>query len=176
VIGFEGMKIKRLVIWFGSVVLLILILLFGPLLLGTRPLSGTELGVLTPIYQDSVQLDRIQIKTGGPLTWVYPGITIGNTISFPKGSYDSNDQKYQALLVHEVCHVWQYQHFGLGYIPRSVWELISQRDTYVIHYDESKGFRNYDVEEQCEIVAEYFLNQDPRYQSYIEEITEQQKF
>jgi len=168
------MKIQRLSIWFVCTLILLVILVFSPVLFGTRALSGTELEFLKPLYQESVQLDQVRIKTGGPLTWVYPGITLGNTISFPKGSYDQNNQKDQALLVHEVCHVWQYQHFGLGYIPRSVWELISQKDTYVVHYDEAKSFRNYDVEEQCEIVAEYFLTQDPRYQPYIEEIITQE--
>jgi hypothetical protein len=122
------------------------------------------------MYGESVQFDKVRVKIGGPLTWVYPGITLGNTISFPKGAYDEDDRKDQALLVHEACHVWQYQHFGIGYIPRSLWELVTQRDTYVVHFDESKSLREYDIEEQCEITAEYFLTQDEKYLPYLEEI------
>lgn len=98
---------------------------------------------MQPIYESSINFDKVKIKT---------------------------DQKDQALLVHELCHVWQYQHFGPGYIPRSLWELITQRDTYVVHYDAEKSFREYDIEEQCEIVAEYFLTNDIRYETYVEEV------
>lgn len=170
------MNIKRLLRLMVCGVILIAIIVFSPVFFGTRDLTEVELSFLQPIYQESVQLDQVRIKAGGPLTWVYPGITLGNTISFPRGAYNQDDQKDQALLVHEVCHVWQYQHFGLGYIPRSVWELISQSDAYVIHYDEAKGFRDYDIEEQCEIAAEYFLSQDPRYYIYIEEVRSKREF
>lgn len=135
-----------------------------------RPLSETEIEILSPLYASSVDLQKIRIKYGGPLTWVFPGVTIGSTISFPKQAYDEQDRKDQALLVHEICHVWQYQNFGIRYIPRSLWELLTQRDAYVIHYEASKSFRDYDVEEQCEIMAEFFLNGDAKYAPYIQEV------
>ena len=164
---------RKYIVSFLIILALIFTIIFSPLLYGKRPLTQAELAFLQPIYQSSVDLDRIRVKSGGPLTLVYPGITIGNTISFPKDAYNENDQKDQALLVHELCHVWQYQHFGVGYIPRSLWELVTQRDTYVIHYDATKSFREYDIEEQCEIVAEYFLTGDERYELYIEELSSQ---
>ncbi|MFZ2682280.1 MAG: DUF4157 domain-containing protein [Patescibacteria group bacterium] len=164
---------KTLIIATLVIFALFVITIFSPLLYGKRSLTEKELTILQPVYESSVDFDKVKIKSGGPLTFVYPGVTIGNTVSFPKDAYNENDQKDQALLVHELCHVWQYQHFGLGYIPRSLWELITQRDTYVIHYDAKKSFREYDIEEQCEIVAEYFLTEDIRYASYIEELRAQ---
>lgn len=154
---------------FNFVMLVGFVFLFSPLIFNTRPLSETEINVLSPLYMSSVELQKIRIKYGGPLTWVFPGVTIGSTISFPKQAYDEQDRKDQALLVHEVCHVWQYQNFGIRYIPRSLWELLTQRDAYVIHYEASKSFRDYDVEEQCEIMAEFFLNGDAKYAPYVEE-------
>jgi hypothetical protein len=146
------------------------VILFLPAFIGTRTLTDTEHTLLTTVYGETVALDKLRIKSGGPLTLAYPGITLGNTISFPKGAYVESEKKSQALLVHETCHIWQYQHFGLGYIPRSLWELISQRDTYVIHYDATKTLREYDVEEQCEIMAEYFLTGEERYEVYIDQL------
>lgn len=150
----------------------ILILLFGlclsPLLYGTRPLTEQEHSLLTATYASSVDLPRVRIKSGGPLTWIYPGVTIGNVISFPRNGYTESAITSQALLTHEVCHVWQYQHHGLGYIPRSVWELLSQRDTYVIHFDPTTSWEDYDIEEQCEIAADYFRTHNPAYQPYID--------
>lgn len=163
------MKFKLLI--FTSVFFfLFLLVVLVPNFFGVRTLSDGEHAILEFIYQEGVDLDQIRIKEGGPLTLVYPGVTLGNTIAFPVGAYDEMDLRDQALLVHEVCHVWQYQHFGWGYIPRSLWELFTQHDTYVIHHDATKTFREYDVEEQCEIVAEYYLNQNDIYQSYIDEV------
>lgn len=146
------------------------VILFLPAFIDTRTLTDTEHALLTSVYGETVTLDNVRIKSGGPLTLAYPGITLGNTISFPKGAYVESERKSQALLVHEVCHVWQYQHFGLGYIPQSLWELISQRDTYVVHYDATKTLREYDVEEQCEIMAEYFLTGEATYEVYVDQL------
>ncbi|MBP9827586.1 DUF4157 domain-containing protein [Patescibacteria group bacterium] len=151
----------------------LLLAIFVPHFLFTRPLSEDERAILLPVFEQSVDLEAVRIKSGGPLTLVYPGITLGNTIAFPKGRFDLAVSDDQALLVHEVVHVWQYQHFGLSYIPRSLFELISQRDTYVVHHDSEKDFLDYDIEEQAEIVAEYYLTSPEIYQPYIETLREQ---
>lgn len=167
---YDFMNGKKIVI--GIIIFLAISfgIVFLPMHFGTRGLSDQEKEILEPLYSNGVDLDAIRIKFGGPATLVYPGITIGNTISFPKNKYDFAQEKYQALLVHEVCHVWQYQNFGLGYIPRSLWETFTQHDTYVVHYDKDKMLREYDVEEQCEIFAEYFLSEDEKYLQYIQEL------
>ncbi len=152
----------------GTVLFIAIILI--PVFIGGRPLTEEEKGLLEPLYKQHVEFDNIKIKMGGPLTLVYPGVTIGNIISFPKNEYTISNKKDQALLVHEVCHVWQYQHFGLDYIPRSIWELITQNDTYVVHFDSNKKLRSYDVEEQCEIMADIFLVNKKEYAQYLEDL------
>ncbi len=157
----------RIIIGIVSIFLGATALVFVPAFVGSRPLTATEQDIIAPLYEDRIDLHAVRINMGGPLTLVYPGVTLGNTISFPHDAYDITEERYQALLVHEVCHVWQYQTSGLGYIPRSLWETISERDTYVVHYDEHKTLDMYDVEEQCEIFAEFFLTHDERYAAYV---------
>lgn len=154
-------------------VLILCVLIAGaciPAFMGRRALTSQERDILYTFYEDALDIDLIRINEGGPFMVVYPGLTLGNTISFPKQVYDISKQKYQALLIHEGCHVWQYQHFGLGYIPRSLWETVTQRDTYVVHYDMSQSFRDYDVEEQCEIMAEIFSRGTEQYIPYKQEL------
>lgn len=100
---------------------------------------------------------------------IYPGLTIGNTITFPR-KWVADTKKQQALLVHEGCHIWQYQNFGPGYIPRALLETLTERNAYSVHFDETKIFREYDIEEQCEIMAEYFLTNDEALAPYIAEL------
>ncbi|MFA4815021.1 MAG: DUF4157 domain-containing protein [Candidatus Gracilibacteria bacterium] len=161
------MKVKRYFIGsiFVGAIMLIVLTLFS----GGRPLTGGELLLAEVIFGDSIDYDQVRIKSGGSLTWIYPGVTLGNVIAFPEGAYDETDIKAQALLLHELTHVWQYQSAGWGYVPRALYEEVFQQ-AYVIHYDESKSFTDYDIEEQGEIVAEYFLMGDRRFEVYIEEI------
>lgn len=153
----------------GGVLLAAFVFIFSPLLFGTRVLSEDEKAVAESVFGGSVEGDRVRIKSGGPLTWFGAGVTIGNIISLPKGKYDGSERVYP-WLVHELTHVWQYQHHGLGYIPRSVWEQKTQEDAYLVHYDAEKSFLEYDIEEQAVIVADYFVGQDQRYEPYILEL------
>lgn len=147
----------------------VFIFVFLPLLFGTRPLSDDERSVVASVFAESIDLERVRIKSGGPLTWTGAGVTIGNVISFPKRKYNGS-LRVHPQLVHELTHVWQYQNQGLGYIPRSVWEQLSESDAYVVEYDATKSFMEYDVEEQAVIVAEYFIRKDPRYEPYLLEL------
>jgi hypothetical protein len=157
---------KKLYIAISIVTLLLIAVLFP---FKSRDLSESELEIAQAIFGESIEYSRVRIEEGGILTWIYPGVTLGNTIAFPKGAYDELNLKDQALLLHELTHVWQYQNSGLGYIPRALYEEIFT-DAYVVHYDEAKSFADYDIEEQGEIVAEYHLTGEPLFSVYIEEL------
>ena len=159
-------KQSKIVLW---VVLILTFLLTIGWPFHIRNLSESELQTAQAIFGESVDYEEVRIKNGGFLTWIYPGVTIGNTIAFPKGAYDETEVSDQALFLHEMTHVWQYQNHGLSYIPRALYEEIFT-DAYVVHYDAAKTFAEYDVEEQAEIVAEYHLLAKPEYEDYIREI------
>lgn len=164
---------KTIKLSIASVLLLIMcfvIVNFTPLFFRTRTLTDVEREIIQSIFLDNIDLEKIRIKDGGPLTLIYPALTIGNTISFSKKSHNLEAEKESALLLHEITHVWQFQHFGWSYLPQALFEEITQKDAYVVHFDEQKTFRKYDIEEQAEIVAEYFLTQEQTYIQYINEI------
>lgn len=96
---------------------------------------------------------------------------IGNVITLSPTQYSDENRRWdRAILVHEVCHVWQYQHFGLGYIPSSLWEQLTDPHAYRVDYDPAKTFREYGIEEQCMIVENYYYFESERYEGYIEEV------
>jgi Domain of unknown function (DUF4157) len=164
------MKIFKKILLFLPLFLLVMAgIFFLPLLFGTRPLSENEEETAGLIFGGSIDYEQVRIKNGGPLTWIYPGVTIGHIISFPRDNYDENSREDRALFLHEMTHVWQYEHIGLSYIPRALYEEIFQPDAYTVHYDAEKNFLDYDVEEQAEIVAEYYLTQKSEYEFYIQD-------
>ena len=81
----------------------------------TRPLSQWELEIAKSVYGDSIRYTLIRIDEAaflGPKQFNLCYVS-GNTIN--SWGYMDN-----ALLIHELMHVWQYQHFGLVYIPRAL--------------------------------------------------------
>ncbi len=144
-------------------------IIFVPMFINRRTLTDGERTILEKLYGESINYDEVRIKHGGILMIIYPGLTIGNTITFPR-HWEADTLKKQALLVHEGCHIWQYQNFGLGYIPRALLETLTERNAYSVNFDEAKSFREYDIEEQCEIVAEYFLTGNETLAPYIAEL------
>lgn len=67
------------------------------------------------------------------------------------------------LLIHELVHIWQYQHFASVYIPRA---LYAQRTREGYNYGggeairqavaQGLGFLDFNWEQQGDIVADYF--------------------
>lgn len=165
---------KRIVLVFLLILVAGLSVIFAPLLYDNRPLTKYETEFLRSIYGSSVDLDKIRIKSSGPLTWTDRGAVTGNIITLSPAQYSDETRKWdQSVLVHEVCHVWQYQHFGLGYIPGSLWEQLTDSDAYHVDHDPEKSFRDYGIEEQCMIAENYYYFHSERYEGYIKEIQTQ---
>jgi hypothetical protein len=108
-----------------------------------RPLAKTDVDYAQRIFEGSVDYGRISITrdslfaTGAPRT-------IMNTIHLKTGwghflpaSLSLSDAGRRAL-IHEMGHVWQYQHGGLAYIPESLW---AQFTAWVKHRNRGEAYR-----------------------------------
>ena len=81
----------------------------------------------------------------------------GNMYFNPKGNLYSPDFSkesitMQALFIHEMTHVWQYQHR----VNVRTKALVNRSYNY-LPMDSSKSFSDYGLEQQGEIVSDYFL-------------------
>jgi hypothetical protein len=71
-----------------------------------RPLTEREKGIARPVFQDSVDLERVRVGTTSVLA---APTTLANTIRVKDSMSDDT-------LIHELTHVWQYQTSGLRYV------------------------------------------------------------
>jgi hypothetical protein len=71
-----------------------------------RPLTQREKDVARPVYQGSVDLERVRVATTSVLA---APTTLANTIRVRDSISDDT-------LIHELGHVWQYQTSGLRYV------------------------------------------------------------
>jgi hypothetical protein len=83
-----------------------------------RSLSAAEQELLAPIYQASIDLSCVRLREGigGVLNASRRAFVIENTLYLPREYLPLRHH----VLVHELCHVWQFQHGGHAYIGDSV--------------------------------------------------------
>lgn len=134
-----------------------------------RGLTIGERKLLSDIFRDSLNYDRIKLQDGAgrnPLALIALrsaknwAMTYLSTIHYNKGHYREDfsvgEDRYKALLVHEVTHVWQYARLGLvAFGLRYGWNFVSCEfdQDRLYDYDAKTEFASATLEAQAEIVA-----------------------
>lgn len=124
---------------------------------GSRKLSEHELELARSIFGRSLRYDLIRID---PAPWFISGKILAwvtfSTIHCKKEIADH-------ILIHELVHVWQFQHFGSVYMSKS---LIAHLRAFPYNYGgkenlyqqmlRGKGLVSFNFEQQAEIVEDYY--------------------
>ena len=135
----------------------------------SRALTPEEIEYAREIYLDSVDYTQIRITRDSTLAVGAPR-TIGNTIHLKsdwghfRGDTLELSEQGRLTLIHEMGHVWQYQHGGLAYIPLS---LIAQLRAAVHGGDRGAAYdwrsahqagipwQDWNPEQQAEAIEDY---------------------
>ncbi len=120
-----------------------------------RGLYTAEQTLATGVFGTSIDYTRVRIITTG----IAAGTTSGNNVSLPT-NFNITNQEHAQLLIHELTHVWQYQHFGSGYITTS---LLQQ-----LHAGASQGNRNFAYDYTI-TTGDSFFDFAPEQQAFIVE-------
>ena len=126
-----------------------------------RPLSREEVALARSVFGNSLDYSRVRFipsETRG-VDWR----VVGNTIREPQGFTITNS--YMAhTFIHELTHVWQYQHFGSSYISLSLFANLGgiiahgrRGAAYDYRIIPGQSFFEYTVEQQASIVQHYFI-------------------
>jgi hypothetical protein len=127
----------------------------------SRSLTRGERDLAASIYRDAIAFDEVRIcrRKWFPLqpreTMMAP---CGHIHVHPLGSLWSDDYSrerlgLQALLMHELCHVWQAQRRGRFYLPLMRHPFCRYR----YRLEPGRAFDRYGLEQQAEIVRHVFL-------------------
>ncbi len=128
----------------------------------TRKLNNNELQILKSIYFDTINYNKIKLTNQhlfSKLLKKYSGIVFDNTIVFTKKSYKDDfsiNDGSMALLVHEMCHVWQYQNLNYRWYKAGMEHLKFAKSTYYYNIADHKKLTDFRFEQQGEIMADYF--------------------
>ena len=134
---------------------------------GTRALSGGERTQAQGVYQDSIEYDKVTI-TGGSVIGS-TSRTLGNSIYLEDDEFEKGKSTLSGsgmnTLIHELGHVWQYQHGGGAYIPNA---LGAQLGAYIKTGDRSNAYKwrdaqaqnlpwaDWNAEQQAEAMEDYY--------------------
>lgn len=131
-----------------------------------RSLTSGEVSLAREIYADSVDYDRVRIHYRNFVFWQGARyiITPNGQIYLGRGlrgiaDFSKTGLPMQGLFIHEMAHVWQHQH-GIRVLLRGAIEQILHFlgfDQYRYRLEAGKALAAYRLEQQGEILRDYFL-------------------
>ncbi|MEL6717261.1 MAG: hypothetical protein AAFP82_00945 [Bacteroidota bacterium] len=123
-----------------------------------RPLTAYERYLARFVFGEAIDLDKVRIDEHariGPKQYHLCYVSFNIINSWGKMRDD--------ILIHELVHVWQYQHLGAAYIPRALWAQRTQEGynyggvtALQMAIQTNKKFWEFNYEQQGDIVADYF--------------------
>ena len=133
----------------------------------TRPLSDSEKFSARMVFGNAIPLDLVRIDESARIGTRSTGIVYvsGFTIN-SWGTFS------EAILIHELVHVWQYCRQGAAYIPRA---LRAQGTAMGYNYGGLTALRKaqhiseFNLEQQGDLVMDYFLLLQDRQASWAPE-------
>lgn len=137
--------------------------------LKTRNLHPDEETLIQTIFKNSINTELVKIHKGEFIGWIQDNqtaMTPAGEIYFPDDIYQENYTKAgdnaMHLFIHEMVHVWQYQH---GYLVEEEGKNIARQGGYVqgfaYKYDWVVKRRNhlsdFNMEQQADIIADDYM-------------------
>jgi hypothetical protein len=121
-------------------------------------LSENYIETAQTIFGNTIDYSKVRISFG-KVSCLQPdkAIALGNTIYYPASEAPAPN----ASFLHEMTHIWQQQNHikgsGLSGVIK-LWEKYpSYKDAYNYTADSTKALTDYNLEQQGNIVAVYFL-------------------
>jgi hypothetical protein len=120
----------------------------------TRPLTNEEITTAKTIFGSSLQYNLIRIDDEARIMTKDKGIIyVGfNTIN-------SWGAIREDIFIHELVHVWQYQHFGAGYITNALKAQVSEAGynyAYTEGWYKKKTIHDFNAEQQADLVQDFY--------------------
>lgn len=141
---------------------------FLHLITNTTPLTGTEIGQAAAVLGPTgMRYGDVRVAQGGLLDLIFKlngnlAFATWHTISLPKSGRHTRDN--WPLVMHELTHVYQYEHIGSRYLGEAIYMLVkTKRDCY--DYGDVDGLKtavvagkrylDYNREQQAMIVQDF---------------------
>ena len=126
-----------------------------------RPLTQREILRGGEIFGNSIDFQLVMIDTQAEMLTKRLGVLYVSANTINSWGRFSDD-----YLIHELVHIWQYQHFGAGYVACALkaqsspsgynYTHIVHKDVYTEGWFQKPSFLNFNAEQQGDLVQDYF--------------------
>lgn len=126
-----------------------------------RPLLDAEVMLLRAVFGGGIHYAPVRLVRLSPLVTSLNGsraFVLANTLNLPSDAYDAILRGERlSLLVHEMTHVWQYQHGGWSYVAESLWaQSFGDGYDYAKALNAGKPWREMNPEQQASIIEDAY--------------------
>ena len=124
-----------------------------------RSLSEAELVAARKVFGVGLKYEAVRVEKMGSFTELINGsraYTLGNTINLP-GKAHAYPHQYVSVIIHELVHVWQYQHGGWGYVPGALKaQILGDGYDFAKALREKKPWVKMNPEQQGQLIQDAF--------------------
>ncbi len=145
--------------------------------MSSRKLTHGEIELARGVFGESVDYSKVTVTADK-----FMGFHPEGTAMAPDGNlymhgcyrddYSDGGTYHQALFIHEMTHVWQFQNKVLQPVAEAVKLNLKLKFDYAAaypyHLDEKKDLLQYNMEQQASIVQDYFSMKTDGYSSLFE--------
>ena len=155
--------------------------LLGEILkMNTRELSGGEISEAHKVFGDTIDYGQVRVDEYSLISTISAlfsggggmGVTLFHTINFNKVITPTAGSQDMGWLIHEMTHVWQYEHVGSQYLGEAIHAQATtgyQYGTSTRYTDDGNGaflaerrsqgatFASFNREQQGDITEHYYL-------------------
>lgn len=124
-----------------------------------REMTAAEIALAKTVYGDRIDYSQVRIIQSDALCWR----AVGNNVITAEADDLLSTSYNRKTLIHELGHVWQYQHFGSSYISKSLFDQAvaaiktgDRNNAYTYTVEPGKRFLDYGVEQQASMIENYF--------------------
>lgn len=130
-----------------------------------RSLTAGEIEMARTVFQDSIDYDKVRVHKG---SFIWFDLQSKRTAITPNGHMYFREEDFQedfsapsiasmnkGWFMHEMTHVWQYQ-LGYSVILHGLFVTIRGHSAYEYKIDIDSVFHDYNMEQQGDIVSDYF--------------------
>lgn len=136
-----------------------------------RPLTDGELALLQPVFRDALNYQKIRVypRRYLPFQAALIAMSPNGAMFFPRDTLYCDDfsctsYRYITLFIHEAVHIWQHQ---MGFPVRLSGLCIALKGGYkkqkAYQYkhllEKYQRFSQFNMEQQAEIITDYFVAQ-----------------
>ena len=129
-----------------------------------RSLSTGEIALIRPLFKSSLAYHRVRCdintaNVGGAGNSITPAGVAHFSSYIYNNDFSGEGPDYKWVFVHEMTHVWQWQNCiqpVWGAVAAFIETLGNYPKAYAYTLNVSKSFRDYNIEQQGAIVADYW--------------------